>query len=98
MQSPLYPTIQNIWKSLDWDAIAQLLKSLGRRLAPLDGGHRVGPANARNRVQNEIGIGTTTDCMGGYVLTRSMEPKCDTFRPCCTGNIPPARCAFATRL
>ncbi len=25
-RSPLYPTIQNIWKSLDWDAIAQVLK------------------------------------------------------------------------
>jgi hypothetical protein len=25
-ESPLYPTIQSIWKSLDWDAIAQVLK------------------------------------------------------------------------
>jgi hypothetical protein len=25
-QDPLYPTIQNIWISLDWDALAQQLK------------------------------------------------------------------------
>ena len=26
MHSPLYPTIVKIWNSLDWDALAQVLK------------------------------------------------------------------------